>query len=64
MIDRYAVWARIHAVWHLARRHDLVWRTEPDPEAGCSGDIVCRSCPDSTDGQSDLAIWCRAHDHG
>ena len=63
----YGFMARLDAIWHLMRGHDLEWRTEPDEDEidgikwRCSGDIVCRRCPDGDEPGNDLAIWCRSN---
>jgi hypothetical protein len=49
---RWAILARLDAVWHLLRGHRVSWRVNVDDL--CAGDIVCESC--------ELELWCRAHD--
>ena len=63
----YGLQARLSAIRHLLRGHDLVWRDKGLDEWRtmgiviwrCSGDIVCRNCPDCQEPGSTLAIWCR-----
>lgn len=52
-----ALMAHCDGLWHLMRGHDLRWRDNVDEY--CAGDITCYCCPDTSDGVSDLAIWCR-----
>jgi hypothetical protein len=49
---RWAILARLDAVWHWFHGHRVMWRTNADDV--CPGDIECDTC--------DLSIWCRAHD--
>jgi hypothetical protein len=55
----YGIEARCSGVWHWLRGHDLRWRVSVEPWVGCTGDIQCFSCADSSDGRTDVAIWCR-----
>ena len=55
----YGIQARFSAIGHLLRGHDLRWRVNGDPWSGCFGDIECSSCPDSSDGKTDVIVWCR-----
>lgn len=53
----YGIGARWHALGHLVRGHDVRWRSRPDFWAGCTGDIICENCPDSSG--SGIVFWCR-----
>jgi hypothetical protein len=55
----YGIQARASGLWHLVRGHRLHWRDNVDLWTGCTGDIWCEQCPDTSDGVSDLGIWCR-----
>ena len=65
----YGFQARLSAIWHWVRGHDLRWNDGPIAEwraVGllmwrCEGDIACYDCPDSAGGS--LAIWCRGRKH-
>jgi len=46
--------ARLEALWCVVRRHDVTWRTAPDPDVGCPGDIECKTCQ--------VLHWCRWYD--
>ena len=46
--------ARVDALWCVVRGHDVEWRTAPDAEAGCTGDILCETCG--------VLHWCRWYD--
>lgn len=47
--------ARVQAVVHMLRGHDVKWRVKDD---GCPGDIICESCPDVHTSEG-LIVWCR-----
>ena len=56
----YGIHARADALWHLARGHRLRWRDNcAEPWAGMTGCITCYACPDSSDGETDVAFWTR-----
>jgi hypothetical protein len=46
--------ARVRYLWHRARGHSVIWRTEPSDLPRCMGDIVCETCAE--------VLWCRAYD--
>jgi hypothetical protein len=62
----YGCGARIDAIWHWLRGHEVVWYSDPetiddgDPflRGECKGDIVCNACPD-TDNKCEMTLWCR-----
>lgn len=53
--------ARFEGLSHLFRGHRLEWSrvNMGGLWVGCWGDMTCYSCPDTSDGESDLGIWCR-----
>ena len=55
----YGLGARRSGVWHWLRGHRLHWRDRIDLWTGCTGDIWCERCPDSSDGETDVVIWSR-----
>lgn len=60
----WAIAARIDALTHKFRGHDLIWAFAADEV--CKGDIVCENCPDTAKDELGrhvgLVFWCRAHD--
>lgn len=53
--------ARLDALLHVLRGHDVHWRVDAEPWIGLTGDIVCKMCPDTNSGVGglDLCIWMR-----
>ena len=48
----YGLHARLIALYHTIKLHDVDWRKTPDEI--CDGDIYCNTC--------NLLIWCRCYD--
>jgi hypothetical protein len=55
----YGFRARIEALTHILRGHDVRWRVDVDEL--CAGDIRCVNCPDIEDDEegAGMLIWCR-----
>ena len=54
----YGLRARLEALNHIIRGHDVRWRVNVDEL--CAGDIECRNCPDLDDSDfRPLFLWCR-----
>lgn len=57
MIDLDGLFARLEFVRHYLAGHNAKWRVNTDEL--CAGDIMCYACPETSDGISNLIIWCR-----
>lgn len=55
----YGLEARLEAFHHILRWHRLTWRCDIDLWTGHTGCIICHACADSSNGKTDVAIWCR-----
>jgi hypothetical protein len=54
----YSLRARIEALNHILRGHDVRWRVNADEHS--AGDIRCANCPDIEDHEgTGLLIWYR-----
>jgi hypothetical protein len=66
----YGWQARVSAIWHWIRGHDLHWRKGGIDEFSdmglvtwrCDGDIVCENCPDCMSGTTGIVFWCRGRE--
>ena len=53
----YGIRARYTAIQHWRRGHNLRWRANMEIWVGCTGDIVCKDCPDNKG--VGVILWCR-----